>query len=133
MSNNKQQSGFTIVEIIVGLVVLPLFLYSIGLVVNSTGALNDRSKDLTLAHALAEQKVEELRSANYINLPSDGTVVNFEDELPNSLQGARTATYTVTDINPSLKQIDIVIEYYVGSRAETLNYATYIGELGVGQ
>ena len=134
MTHSKlEQSGFTITEIIVGLVVLPVFLYSIGLVVNSTGALNDRSKDLTIAHGLAEEKIEALRSGSFVNLPADGSTIDFEPELPLSLNRPRTAEYTITDVSPSLKQVDILIEYRVGTGTETLNYSSFIGELGVGQ
>lgn len=129
----NDQQGFTIVEIIVGLLVLPLFLYSIGLVINSTGSLNDQSKDFTLANGIAEEKVEALRSADFIGLPVGGTVVDFESELPASLKPPRVAEYTVTDINVSLKQIDVLIEYQVGTRTQSLNYSSFIGELGVGQ
>ena len=133
MKLRSEQSGFTLVEIIVGLVVLPIFLYSIGLVINSTASLNDQGKDITLASGIAEKKVEALRSADFVSLPDDGTVVDFEDELPASFTGPRVATYTITDINSSLKQIDVLIEYKVGTRTETIDYTTYIGELGIGQ
>ena len=133
MRLQPQQSGFTIVEIIVGLVVLTVFLYSIGLVINSTAALNDQGKDLTISSGLVEKKVESLRSADFVSLPPDGTVVDFENELPPSLTPPRKAEYTITDVNPSLKQVDILIEYRVGTRTEVIDYTSYIGELGVGQ
>ena len=133
MKSLKSEAGLTLVEIIVGIGVLTLFLFSITLVINSTNRLNDRGLDLAIATGFAEKKIEALRSADFVGLPPDGTVVDFASELPLTLQRPTIATYTITDINVALKQIDVSIQYQVGPSTEVLDFTTYLGELGVGQ
>ena len=98
-------------------------------------AVNELLPVLALGELVSVQKLQRAlnTAADFIGLPPDSTVVDFEDELPASLKPPRVATYTVTDVNSSLKRIDVVVEFQVGTRTETLNYSSFIGELGVGQ
>lgn len=127
------QNGLTIVEIIIGLSVLLIFVGTISVITKSTNALNDQSADIVIANGIAEEKIEALRSAGFLNLPINGTVVDFSNELSSSFQSPRLANYTVTDENTSLKKVDILIRYTVGGNIVETNYSSFIGELGVGQ
>ena len=102
-----------------------------GLLVNNLLVISRQSKDLTIANAYAENKIESLRSAGYLGV-EEGTY-DFTTELPDNLRQPRSATYTVTSPSPDLKQIDVILSYYSGQGAENLTYRSYLGELGVGQ
>lgn len=136
MKQIKNQSGFTIVEIVTGIIVMTIFVGGIGITVNNLTYINDRSYDQVLLNGLVENKAESLRSASF-NALENGTF-DFSDELPSSIGTPKSATYTVED-NPdtetanTLKDVTFTITYTVGRSSETVNYTTSIGELGVAQ
>lgn len=129
--NNTALNGFTLVELLVAIVVSTVLVGATALAITNLVALNGRARSLALSNASAQNKVEELRSAGYLSL-SNGTY-NFTSELPAGLKAPRVAEYTVSDVSTGLKQIDIAITYNDEGQPRTVNYATYIGELGVGQ
>lgn len=99
--------------------------------VNTLNRFNDRARDLTVVNSLAENKVESLRSIGFSGINTGAT--SFVSELPASIGSPRTATYTVTVPNTGIKQIDLVISYNDHGTTQSVNYRTYVGELGVGQ
>ena len=131
MNKNNREDGFTIVEILIGLGVATVFIFGIVVLVTTLNKINDRARDLALTNSLVENKIESLRSADFVAL-SDGTV-DFTDELPASLDKPGTAEYTISSESPSLKKVDVIVTYDESETDRTLTYTTYIGELGVGQ
>jgi prepilin-type N-terminal cleavage/methylation domain-containing protein len=125
--------GFTIVELIVAIAVFAIIIPSIAGFLNLLGVINDRARDTATVNALVEHKVEALRSLSFVGV-SDGTV-DFTDELPSTIAspGTRSAEYVVTSLSASLKQIDITVSYDHLGQNRSLEYRTYLGELGVGQ
>ena len=107
-----------------GFIILTTFITTLAVV-------NDRAKDLTYANALAENKIESVRSLGFTAL-SDGTT-DFTSELPDTIAEPRSATYVVSSPNSSLKQIDVNITYNDHGETRTINYVTYVGELGITQ
>lgn len=105
---------------------------SLTVMLTNLNAINDRARDVMLANSIAENKIESLRSGDFVAL-SDGTV-DFSDELPATFGSPRSASYIVSTLNVAVKQVDIEITYAPNSlSSETFNYTSYIGELGVGQ
>ena len=131
MRIQKNQGGFTIVEIIVGLTVATIFTFGIVILITTLITINDKARDLSLSNGLAENKIESLRSADFVSL-EDGTY-DFSDELPQTIGKTGNATYQISSVNSALKQIYLTIEYDEKGITRTLEYRTYIGELGVGQ
>lgn len=134
MPKQTQQAGFTLVEIIVTIIVFALILPAVAAMVVSLQSINDRAREFSMVHALAQNKIEELRSEGFITV-ENGTYP-FTDELPDTLSRPRLAEYTVGLVDPddpSLKQIVIEISYNDRGEQRTLTYETYLGELGVGQ
>lgn len=129
----NNQTGFTVLEVIVAIVVGGLFIIGMSGAVSNLNALNAKSERLTSANASAASKIEELRNAKFLALPATTTVVDFTDELASIIPPPRSAEYTVTDLNSSTKQIDLEIEYSDFGKTRTIEYSTVIGELGVGQ
>lgn len=127
----KTEQGFTIIELLVTIAVVGILVPTLAGFVNSLNRFNDRARDLTLVNSLAENKIESLRSVGYSGINTGTT--SFVSELPVTLGSPRTATYTVTTPNTGIKQVDLTVTYNDHGSTQTVNYRTYIGELGVGQ
>ena len=127
----KAEQGFTILEVVVAAVISGFVLLSLVTLINSLNVVNDRSRDLTIVNALAENKMESLRSASYIGL-SDGTT-DFTADLPSSITGAKSASYTISSPSAGIRQVDMEIQFQDRGTTQTLEYRTIVGELGVGQ
>ncbi len=123
--------GFTIIELLMTIVVFGLVMPGLIGLVTSIDRLNDRARDLSVINSLVENKAESLRSISYTGV-SNG-VFDFTSELPATIGSPRTATYTISSVTSALKQVDLAITYSDHGSSKTLNYRTYIGELGVGQ
>jgi Tfp pilus assembly protein PilV len=128
---SQQLAGFTIVEIIITVVLIGLLVPALVSMITILGSINDRARDMSLIHALAENKVEGLRSINFTGL-TNGTT-DFTTELPATIATPRSAIYTISSTSASLKQVDVSISYNDHAQTRNLTYTTYIGELGVGQ
>lgn len=125
------KSGFTIIELLITMAVFGLVIPGLVGLVTTNQRLNDRARDLSTINALVENKVEGLRSISFVGV-SNGTY-DFSSELPETIAVPRSATYVVSSVSSSLKQIDITITYADYGQTKSLEYRTYLGELGVGQ
>lgn len=128
---NKNQSGFTIVELLISIVVFAIVVPGLASFLNFISSLNDRARDVSVINAMVENKVEALRSVSFVGVGTGTT--DFSDELPQHISRPRTATYEISSVSPSLKQIDVTVTYNDSGSERTLTYRTYLGELGVGQ
>lgn len=131
MTKTQKQNGFTIVELVITIVLFAILVPSIASFLNFLTDLNARSRNLATVNAMTENKVESLRSKGFVAVPL-GTV-DFSSELPPALAKPRAASYVVSAVNPSLKQVDVSISYTDHGQPESYTYRTYLGELGVGQ
>ena len=129
--NKKRQKGFTVVELVVAIVIAGIIIPAIAVALNNLTAINHRARDLALANAAAQNKVESLRSIGY-NSVNNGTV-DFSAELPGSMGSPKTASYSVSSPTTGEKQIDVNISFTDYGVTRNLTYRTYMSELGVGQ
>lgn len=125
------QFGFTIIELLLAVVLFAILIPSIIITLNSIAAANDNAKDVVIANIAAENKIEELRSLGYNSVPAGTT--DFSSTLPETLGKPRSASYTINDSNPGLKEVNLSITFTSRRGTQTLNYKSLIGELGVGQ
>lgn len=132
MTSLKQhQSGYTLLELLVSLIVGAILVGSLSTAVNNQTYLSQRAKGVTIANSYVENKVEELRSRGYLAI-ADGTT-NLNSELPTTLPAPRTGSLVVSSSTAGVKTVDITISYNEQGKQRTYAYKTYIGELGVGQ
>ncbi len=119
------------VELLVTIIVGAILILSLNSIVVSHSFLTQRSRNLVMANAFAEQKVEALRSRGYLAVSSGST--NITAELPDDLKRPRSATQNVTNYSSGIKRIHLSITYNEQGKPRTQSYVTYLGELGVGQ
>jgi prepilin-type N-terminal cleavage/methylation domain-containing protein len=127
----KTEQGFTIIELLITIAVVGILVPTLAGFINTLNRFNDRARDLTLVNSLAENKVESLRSIGYSGITAGTT--SFDSELPTTLGSPHSAIYTVTTPNTGIKQVDLSISYNDHGTTQTVNYRTFVGELGVGQ
>ena len=128
---HKNDTGFTLVELLVCIAVAAVVIASLNQVVDSYVHVGQRGRWLNLANAYVEGKVEGLRNIGY-NAVSTGTT-SLTSELPTALPPSRAASMTVTAPQAGIKQIDITVSYKDQGQTQSYAYTTYMGELGVGQ
>lgn len=132
--NNREktsESGFTIVELLITLVVGAVLVTGINSIVVSQSFLAQRSRDLIIANAFVEAKVEELRSLGFSGLSNGTTVIT--GQLPTELSTPRSASQVITSYSGAIKKVVYTINYNEQGASRTYSYSTFIGELGVGQ
>lgn len=119
------------VELLITLLVGAVLIISLNTIVVSHGYLSQSSRDVIVANAFAEQKIEALRSQGYLGLPVGTT--DITSELPTELVRPRSSSLVVSTHTAAIKKIHMTITYNQQGAARTHTYTTLIGELGVGQ
>lgn len=127
--NNER--GFTMVELLLTIAVFAIVMPSIIVGLNNLVVINNRARDLALVNMLAQNKVEQLRSAGYNSVTTG--VTDFTSELPPTLASPKNASYTVTNSVAGIKEVFITMSYRDYNQTKTVNYKTIISEIGVGQ
>lgn len=127
----QNEDGFTVVELIVALIVGTIMIGSAILMMTSEEHISQSHRDLVVANAFVEQRIEALRSSGYLAL-SDGTT-DISSQMPAELNSPRSGSVVVSTPSSGIKQIDVSITYNDQGAARTFAYRTYVGELGVGQ
>jgi prepilin-type N-terminal cleavage/methylation domain-containing protein len=129
MKINNQ--GFTVVELLVSIIVAAILITSVSTILTTHTYISQQGRDLALANAFAEAKVETLRSIGYLGL-SDGTT-DITSELPSELSSPRTASQQISSYTNDIKAVTLSITYNEQGKSKTHTYKTFVGELGVGQ
>lgn len=124
-------AGFTTIELLIAIAIIGIAVPGIISFTTALNRLNDRAVDLNTINALAENKIESLRSIGYIGLENGTT--DFSNELPASINAPKSASYTVSTPSPGIKQVDLTVTYTLQNRLQSIEFKTYVGEVGVGQ
>lgn len=127
----QNQSGFTIVELVVGIVLIGVVIVVITAMIQLLLQMNSSTHNTVLTTSLVQNKVEGMRSAGFNALGDNGTSVNFSSEMPSSLPRPKSAKYTIT-IDPA-KPAEKVVVFDIETGGKHRYYKTIIGEFGVGQ
>jgi len=125
--NPKNQTGLSILEIIISLFLIGvvLILYSGSL--NSV-MLTSNAGDQELALRIANNKIESLRAGGYAAVPTSGS---FSDSLLSSLPSGQ-ATLTTSDYNSKTKQVDVLVSWTERgtSKSHNVSLTTLITQTG---
>lgn len=128
---NKQDEGFTIVELLLAIALFAIIVPAIVVGITNLTVINNRARDLALVNMLAQNKIEMMRSAGYNSVPTGTT--SFSSELPATLASPKSAVYTVTNPSNGIKEVAITISYKDYQQTKTVRYKSIISEIGVGQ
>lgn len=128
----NSEAGFTIVELIVTLVVLGMFLVSIGNLMTGISATQHDTDLLAIATHAGSDEIESLRNNTYNSL-TDGQSIDFTSQLPSSLPKGSTGTVKVTQPSGDLRRVDVTITYPVGDGNHSVVLSSLIGRIGIGK
>ncbi len=129
----RDQSGFTLVELIVAIAVTGLVLGGIVNLYIGIQTMQRRTYHTELATRAGERQVESLRNAQYINL-EPGVDIDFSDDLPADLPSPKTGTVVVSEPSEGLRRVDVTITYRDGSSgSRTVKQSSLIGVIGIAQ
>lgn len=128
---NKRQGGFTLVELIVTATFTATVLIAIVGVFVMAGKLNRHSRNLAIATQLAQQKIEIYRNTAYGSIPIGSPAETFTSSLPSNFGSPKSATVTVTQLQPGLLQLDVAIVYSEEGAPKNVQVTTLIAERGL--
>lgn len=128
----QNDSGFTLVELLVTIVVLGIAVVGLGSLYNGVQNAAARSQRLDIAVRAARTEIENLRNNGYNTLVA-GSVMDFTAELPTVLPPDRHGTVTVSEPMADLKRVDVTITYTDLGKPQTVTLSSNIGVIGIGQ
>ncbi len=131
MSRNNQ-SGFTLVELVITILVLGVVLTSVVTLFVNIQQAQTHTRYLETATYAAQAEIESLRNINYNNL-TPGQTINFTNELPDSLPPGATGTVTVSEPVSGLRRVDVNVSYSYKGKDRTVSLSSLIGVLGITQ
>ena len=129
MTINKQ-SGMTLVEIIISIVVIGVVFSAISTLYISIQDIQAKSAYLEAATRAAQREIEVLRNNNYNNLTA-GQSIDFTAQLPSLLPKGAAGTAAITEPTPGLKRVDVTVSYKQGGRTNQVILSSTIGIIGI--
>ncbi len=137
----KKQDGVTIIEVMISLFTIAMVLIIGGNILGFSNQVSARAKATLAANAIAFSKMQEYENKTFTNIPngvstSSYEVEDFSSSIPTESDNvikSGTGKVYVTPVSPSLKKINIRIDYRVLSETKNLEYATYVQLGGVGR
>lgn len=129
---NKEEFGFTLVELAVTTLILGLVAIGISTLFGNIHQAQLQTRYLESATYAAQSQIEALRNINYNNL-EPGQVIDFSNELPDDLPSSSIAIATISEPINDLRRIDVEIVYPVQNSTRTVRVSSLIGILGITQ
>lgn len=130
------QKGTSLVELLMVIVVVASVVLLLANLPNAF-ILISKSKHLSLARELMAKQIEDKRAISYINLVN-GTTTILDTRLGMLPNGS--GTVLVEDCNvlictnaEHVKQVTVTVNWKEGSKNQTINLKTFIGEGGLDQ
>lgn len=122
----------TLIEVMVGALVLVLVFFSTFSVIQSGFEMVDVSRNTGLAGQILQSEIEDIRLKNWASLPADGTTSITLPSAFNAVSGRFTATRTVSSVNSDMKKVTVQVTWtaYTG-RTHTRRYETYYTKGGL--
>jgi len=122
----------TLIEVMIGALVLTLVFFSTFSVIQSGFEMIDVSRNTGLAGQILQSEIEDIRLKNWASLPADGTSTITLPSAFNTVTGRFAATRTVTSVNADMKKVTVQVTWtaYTG-RTHTRRYETYYTKGGL--
>jgi prepilin-type N-terminal cleavage/methylation domain-containing protein len=127
MSNNKSQSGMTLIEVLVSLAMIGALLVLYAAAFN-VSILTRNMRNENIAYHIATKKIEELRATPYASLPASAS---FADSQLSQLSNG-SANFTISNYSSytGVKEAVVTVAWTDG-RSRTVSMRTLIGTGGI--
>jgi len=102
----KRASGFTLIEVMLVIFVLSLTVLMFAATFPTSQISRIKAAHMSYAVSVAQQTIEEKRSAGYAGLLADTSEVSIPADLPGGQQ-----TTTITQFAPNIKKIEVTITW----------------------
>lgn len=110
--NHTDESGFTLIEVMLASAIMAIVFIAIAGVFNTLHQVNARANTLTITTQLAQQQLEKYRNTPYTSIPVGTTDISSILTPFSNIGSPRSATITVVQTDPNgLKSVDIKINY----------------------
>ncbi len=136
MKNRSSESGVSLLESLLVVVVVGMIIVLMANIPNALGLIS-KSRHLSLAREIASKQIEDKRATNYVNLVNDS--VPIVDSRINLLPKG-TGVVLVEDCNPAicsngehLKQITVTVNWIDNNKNQKVVIKTFIAEGGLNQ
>lgn len=127
----RSEKGFTLVELVVTATFVAITSAAIVDIFITVGKLNKEARNLAVATALAQQKLEVYRDSGYAAIPTGSPAVDFTSSLPANFGSPKSAVANVTTPQAGLKKVDIVISYQEGGVPKHVQISTLMAQRGI--
>ena len=131
MKHLRGEDGFTLVELIITATYVAAASAAIVGIFIVVGKLNKEARNLAVATALAQQKIETYRDAGFTAIPTGSPAETFSSVLPANFGSPKSATTTVTESPSGLKTVDVVITWVDDHRTKKVEMTTLIAQRGI--
>lgn len=129
----KDQSGFTIVELVATIIVVGIVSIGLSTLFYNLQYTQRQTNYLDTATRAAQREIEVLRNNSYNSL-TPGQNINFTSDLPTSgLPRNATGTVVVSEPQTGLRRVDVTVSYTDAGRSQQVNLSSVIGEIGLSQ
>ncbi len=121
----QSQKGIGLVEIIIAILIFGIGITAAMRTLPESNTATTRSRNLTVATNLAQEKIEELMGTPLND--AQFSAGNHTDSL-NPLERIFTRTWSVTDNVPltDMKQVTVTVSYTSGSSDNSVTLTTYL-------
>lgn len=127
----KHNSGFTMVELLVTIVVIGIVFTGVSSIFISIQRIQVKTNYLESATKSAQKEIESLRNRNYNNLTA-GQSIDFSDELV-GLPSNSTGTVAITEPTQGIKRVDVTVSYNYEGQSKNVVLSSLIGVIGIVQ
>lgn len=111
---------------------LATIVIAVAVTLDSIKAINFAANNLTIATEAAQQQLELYRNTPYNQIAVGTQNISSSLNAYPSLKNPRTATATVTQVDPNgIKQIDIAISYTGAGGAKRVQVSTQVANKGL--
>jgi type IV pilus assembly protein PilV len=121
----KSEKGIGLIEIIIAMLIFAIGITAAIRTLPVSNTATTRSRNLTEATNLAQQKIEELMGTPF----NDAELSTGDHNDPNNpLERIYTRTWTVTDNDPvvDMKSVTVTVTYLSGNKDNSVTLSTYL-------
>ncbi len=120
MNRIADSSGFTLIEVLIAIIVLVIGLLGVAGMATTVITGNTLGREITTATTLAQDKIEELKSADYANITTGS----------DTRESVYTRTWTVTADSPvaGMKTVNVAVAFSWKGTTHTVTLKTMVAE-----